>query len=138
MYDVKVERRQKRMLRSATQSSAIVSSLFPSNDVRDRLYATQQRPKEAAFLEKKQKLRHYLAGMNVEMNETVEESDEYAYGSKPIADLFPQTTIMFADIAGFTAWSSVRVQFIHRKKPILTTFGTLLVDSGTIPGVSTP
>jgi class 3 adenylate cyclase len=30
------------------------------------------------------------------------------YGTKPIADLFPNTTIMFADIAGFTAWSSVR------------------------------
>jgi hypothetical protein len=131
-----VERRQKRVLRSAAQSSAIVSSLFPSN-VRDRLYATQERPKEAAFMEKKQKLRHYLAGMNVEMNETVEDSDEYAYGSKPIADLFPQTTIMFADIAGFTAWSSVSGQFIHRKKPILTTFGKLMVDPGTMPSVST-
>jgi class 3 adenylate cyclase len=30
------------------------------------------------------------------------------YDTKPIADLFPNTTIMFADIAGFTAWSSVR------------------------------
>ncbi len=28
--------------------------------------------------------------------------------SKPIADLFPQVTVLFADIAGFTAWSSVR------------------------------
>jgi class 3 adenylate cyclase len=27
---------------------------------------------------------------------------------KPIADLFPNTTVLFADIAGFTAWSSVR------------------------------
>jgi class 3 adenylate cyclase len=74
------------------------------------LYAIQSPPKEPAFLEKKQKLRHYLAGMNVEMNETVEDSDEYAYGSKPIADLFPETTILFADLVGFTAWSSVRIQ----------------------------
>lgn len=28
--------------------------------------------------------------------------------SKPIADLFPEVTVLFADIAGFTAWSSVR------------------------------
>lgn len=27
---------------------------------------------------------------------------------KPIADLFPETSIMFADITGFTAWSSMR------------------------------
>jgi class 3 adenylate cyclase len=50
--------------------------------------------------------------MNVEMNETVEDSDEYAYGSKPIADLFPETTILFADLVGFTAWSSVSIQCV--------------------------
>ena len=27
---------------------------------------------------------------------------------QPIADLFPYCTVMFADIAGFTAWSSAR------------------------------
>ena len=26
----------------------------------------------------------------------------------PIADLFPNCTVLFADIAGFTAWSSTR------------------------------
>jgi hypothetical protein len=29
-------------------------------------------------------------------------------GTKPIAELFPETTVMFADIVGFTAWCSVR------------------------------
>merc|ERR1712241_516376 len=28
--------------------------------------------------------------------------------NRPIADLFTDTTVLFADIAGFTAWSSVR------------------------------
>ena len=27
------------------------------------------------------------------------------FGSQPIADLFPNTTIMFGDMVGFTAWS---------------------------------
>mmetsp|Transcript_42207 Transcript_42207/g.101959 ORF Transcript_42207/g.101959 Transcript_42207/m.101959 type:complete len:608 (+) Transcript_42207:114-1937(+) len=31
-----------------------------------------------------------------------------AQSSQPIADLFPNTTVIFADIAGFTAWSSQR------------------------------
>lgn len=30
------------------------------------------------------------------------------FTTKPIADLFPSTTVMFADIVGFTAWSSTR------------------------------
>jgi hypothetical protein len=30
------------------------------------------------------------------------------FSSQPIADLFPNTTVLFADIAGFTAWSSQR------------------------------
>ena len=29
-------------------------------------------------------------------------------GPKPIADLFLNVTVMFGDISGFTAWSSVR------------------------------
>eukprot|EP00523_Entomoneis_sp_CCMP467_P017696 CAMPEP_0168809860 /NCGR_PEP_ID=MMETSP0726-20121227/3304_1 /TAXON_ID=265536 /ORGANISM="Amphiprora sp., Strain CCMP467" /LENGTH=1173 /DNA_ID=CAMNT_0008861859 /DNA_START=128 /DNA_END=3649 /DNA_ORIENTATION=- len=28
--------------------------------------------------------------------------------ARPIAELFPEATVMFADIAGFTAWSSIR------------------------------
>ena len=28
--------------------------------------------------------------------------------SKPIANLFPETTVMFADMEGFTAWASMR------------------------------
>jgi hypothetical protein len=30
------------------------------------------------------------------------------FDSKPIADLFLDATVLFADISGFTAWSSVR------------------------------
>ena len=36
-----------------------------------------------------------------------DDSDEFGL-DKPIADLFPCTTVLFADIAGFTAWSSER------------------------------
>jgi hypothetical protein len=31
-----------------------------------------------------------------------------AIGGEPIADFWPNTTILFADLSGFTAWSSTR------------------------------
>lgn len=47
------------------------------------------------------------------LNSSTQVLDMSAHGSfhgtdKPIADLFPHTTVLFADIAGFTAWSSER------------------------------
>ena len=75
----------------AAHSKAIVSSLFPTQ-IRDKMLADD-----------KKKLRNFLS----KDPETTENSDDLL-ASKPIADLFPETTIMFADIAGFTSWSSER------------------------------
>lgn len=51
-------------------------------------------------------------GKSHELGKNADKSSEAfnltPYATKPIADLFPHTTIMFADIVGFTAWSSVR------------------------------
>jgi hypothetical protein len=91
MYDRFVRRRNNKIVSAAAKSNAIVSSLFPSN-VRDRLF------KEDGS---KSRLKSFLNGG--------EDGDEsLALVSKPIADLFPDTTILFMDIAGFTAWSSTR------------------------------
>jgi class 3 adenylate cyclase len=50
--------------------------------------------------------------MNSESHNTMDseeyDDDDFMYKTKPIADLFPETTILFADISGFTAWSSTR------------------------------
>ena len=50
-------------------------------------------------------LRSYL---NEDVVNTQKAEENTGSGTKPIADLFPETTIMFADISGFTAWSSTR------------------------------
>ena len=102
VYDCSVTRRQNKVMTSAQRSNAIVSSLFPAQ-VRDRLMedGDQQAGKKG------------LAGMTMQafLSQGTGGVDEHAAllnRSRPIADLFPSATVMFADISGFTAWASVR------------------------------
>jgi class 3 adenylate cyclase len=96
-------------MKSAVQSNAIVSSLFPSS-VRDRLFPTDQASgnTKTKIETNKLRLKTFLSDTkgtqenSSNMNSTRDES------SSPIADLFPHCTVIFSDIAGFTAWSSVR------------------------------
>ena len=95
--------RQQKVMKTAVQSTTIVSSLFPSN-VRDRLLdangnsrANDDNVGKSMFQPTKTRLKTFL-------NDGEPSNDS----SKPIADLFTDTTVLFADIAGFTAWSSVR------------------------------
>jgi class 3 adenylate cyclase len=97
-YDRLVERRQVFILAKATQSTAIVSSLFPKQ-VRDRLLQTESDKKGGTVaLASNHRLKTFLTGDD-------KANDD---GARPIADLFPHCTVYFADIAGFTAWSSTR------------------------------
>jgi class 3 adenylate cyclase len=98
LYDWLVHRRNKKVVGEAARSNAIVASLFPSN-VRARMAAE----KDAHEEHNKSRLRNFLDSESLEMDD-----DDIMLKSKPIADLFPETTILFADISGFTAWSSMR------------------------------
>ena len=116
LYDYLVQRRQEKVHDAAVKSNAIVSSLFPA-EIRDRLFQHNETPEQKSGKKKtagkgsgtdtaaKFRLKSYLDNGQAE---TLSESATVDYDSKPIADLFPNTTVMFADIAGFTAWSSVR------------------------------
>jgi Adenylate and Guanylate cyclase catalytic domain len=88
------------------RSNAIISSLFPTQ-VRERLFAERAAGTNAA---PKTKLKNMLTSGNfIDANLDDDDDDsDFMYKSKPIADLFAETTILFADIAGFTAWSSSR------------------------------
>jgi class 3 adenylate cyclase len=81
----------------------MVTSLFPEQ-VHERLFENFQTGD--AVESTKTKLRSFLNDKNGGALE--DGNEDFMYKTKPIADLFPVTTIMFADIAGFTAWSSVR------------------------------
>jgi class 3 adenylate cyclase len=101
VYDYAVRRRQEKLMKEAKQSDDIVSSLFPQN-VRDRLYdssgATPLLFGDATETESSSKTASFLTG-------TIQAS---VFGSEPIADLCPSCTVLFIDIANFTAWSSER------------------------------
>ena len=96
-YDWLNEKRNKAVLENAKRTNQIVASLFPAV-VRDRLFGNDADASKRAT--QKIRMRKFL--------EEGESGKHQNYGSKPIADLFTDTTILFADIAGFTAWSSVR------------------------------
>lgn len=98
VYDRLVERRQRLLMRKTVQTHKIVSSLFPKN-IRDRLLEeaedSDKHKKSAGLLAPNQRLKTFLNGDGKE-------------DQSVIADLFPHSTVLFADICGFTAWSSTR------------------------------
>ena len=120
-YDCLVQRRQEKVMDSAIKSNAIVSSLFPK-EVRDRLFVNSEKRKmKKAMKDKAAKSRGGLLPSLTEapkfrLNTFLHEGDgekraklgDDEQEAMPIADLFPNATVMFGDIAGFTAWSSVR------------------------------
>lgn len=96
MFDCFVVRRNRKLLVAMTRTNVIVSSMFPSN-VRDRIFAeAKNESDEKKALNGKNRLKNYLSSGNDEDNEMDDGGDEYMYKTKPIADLFPETTVMFA------------------------------------------
>jgi class 3 adenylate cyclase len=91
VYTVSVKRMHKVVMDRAIASGAIVSSLFPSQ-VRDQIYQENE------------------AGRKRSSQSWPDngENPEATTSSRPIANVFDQTTIMFADMVGFTKWSSTR------------------------------
>ncbi|CAJ1959103.1 unnamed protein product [Cylindrotheca closterium] len=92
IYDFLVRQRQRIVMDRITRQDMIVSDVFPSA-IRDRLYNQN--------LEDKRHQQDELMDPNDFGGSTM-------FGSAPLADLFPNTTVIFADIVGFTAWSSQR------------------------------
>jgi Adenylate and Guanylate cyclase catalytic domain len=108
MFDWTVERRQRKVMSTAVRTDAIVNSLFPSV-VRERIFPTEVSTKEN---EKKNKFKlpHMISrGSDVPaLDDARVSSSPTALSASPVAELYPETTVFFADIAGFTSWSSER------------------------------
>ena len=115
LYDFVVQRGQRELVAVAERTNKLVSELFPRN-VKDRLLG------EKGYADGGGKGSDHLAGGNrkgsthsrdaafssdLTLN-TKSGSELRPYETKPIADLFPNATVMFGDLVGFTAWASMR------------------------------
>lgn len=76
----------------------VVSSLFPSA-VRRQVYQENRHASSSTVL---------LAEQSSSDHKSLPSHGIGVIGSMPIAEQFDNTTVLFADIAGFTAWSSSR------------------------------
>lgn len=120
VYDCWVERRQRKILQKAVHSIAIVSSLFPSV-VRDRIFpfassSSPTSPPSSRTLgenvaaedtpRKRLKgiMRRCSLGGSTDSSQKQQDMGIVNDYSKPVAELFPDSTVLFSDIAGFTAW----------------------------------
>jgi hypothetical protein len=91
-------------------SNAIVSSLFPEA-VKKQLMDTQAKEQLSDDTLPKGRLKAFLNDGSKNDNAIDEcggSNDCAIKSATQIAELFPETTVMFADIAGFTAWASSR------------------------------
>ena len=104
LYDYYVELRERKVERKAARTQALVASLFPEN-VQARII--QEANKDADTDEEKPKARRLLFGGRKSKDKMIaflDQNDQEAMTatllkkSKPIADLFPATTILFCDI----------------------------------------
>ncbi|CAB9496134.1 Receptor-type guanylate cyclase gcy [Seminavis robusta] len=106
-----------RVITKAAAEASIVSNLFPPA-VRERMIQDAQikarRLKDLKSANKQKQKDVFVNGETGERSVLSKSrlntllTSEGIFGSKPIAELHPYTTLMFADLVGFTAWSSVR------------------------------
>lgn len=101
VYNRMVDQRQTLVMDTAENTTAIVSSLFPAQ-IKDRLmneYKTSN---------------HGTGSSNNFSSSGALKLTTHTPGGggtpieKPLADLFLETTLVFADVSGFSGWSSVR------------------------------
>jgi hypothetical protein len=91
VYDCCVQRRQKIVMERAVRATAVVSSLYPEN-IREHIINDDTnspgKKRANAFLRSELK--------------------EAAMVTQPLASKYTNCTVYFADLAGFTQWSSTR------------------------------
>lgn len=119
LYISLVGSRQNKVMALAMSTSVIVASLFPTA-VRDQILQNAKEEVQLRKSDKSHKSSHLRGssrlnaskrGRRASLSMSTKSQPPQRQGpptTKPIANLFPEATVLFADIVGFTAWSSSR------------------------------
>jgi len=110
VYDLTVKRRQEKVMQSHTKTERIIDSFFPSQ-FRERLFEEDSDSKgEGNGDWRANKANVEIKNINSTGKQDLPTHEDIPELSmkKPVAEYYDSTTIMMADIHGFTAWSSVR------------------------------
>lgn len=118
-----VQRRQQRLMGVALRTSSIISGLFPDN-VRDRIMQSAAAQANQEMTSSKSRglnsTKHNMKGLLYGTKDTsfcdggdssISETNHHGiivHKEAPIADCYPACTVFFADLVGFTSWSSSR------------------------------
>ena len=108
LYDYLLQRQNKKVASTVQKGTELVSNLFPA-EYRERLFGNENGDGE--FMKKitaKTPLMGNKRKSPNDLGDDAEEAGPEMYASAPVADLFPDCTVLEADIAGFTAWASTR------------------------------
>eukprot|EP00934_Nitzschia_sp_Nitz4_P002708 Nitzschia sp. Nitz4//scaffold42_size132992//119267//129070//NITZ4_003422-RA/size132992-processed-gene-0.49-mRNA-1//-1//CDS//3329551787//2698//frame0 len=106
LYDKFVEVRQRAVMKSAIMSGTVVNSLFPE-EVRNRLYNKQDSSGGGGT--DSNKVRAAVGFLNPgNNNQAINKFPDLETDRMAIADLYPDCTVCFLDVVGFTQWSSGR------------------------------
>lgn len=106
MYDRFVIRRNENLVNQAARTNRIIASLFPSN-VRDRLLADEVEKQAESGAQTR--LKDFLANDGPSVGDMTLQEDE-TYKTRPIADLFPEATVLFQDVSPVVTGRKGRVQ----------------------------
>ena len=124
LYDFLQQRQQSTLAATANKTTALISKLFPQ-EVHDRLFqselAAQANERNTAPKFKMLNMVHKEEEEKERLRGEIKKKD------KPIADLFPDCTVLFCDISGFTAWSSIRnpTQVFQLLEAVYTAFDAI-------------
>jgi hypothetical protein len=136
LYDLTVQRRQETVMASATKTGALVSSLFPK-EVQERMLRDEKQDEEGFHL---MPMKNQIKGFLNDSDAATTRGAQPKHSSPPIADLYPSASVVFADMVGFTSWSSVRnpTQVFYLLETIYSAFDEIAKSRRVYKGTYLP